>query len=188
MFEMPISITLGVTSREPRALYEALVDYRPPTWWPSMSGRNVGPAARDDAREKFVVIVPVKQSVPAIMPSKSYHAALDDLKTIAEQAKDAEYPIPTRDSIGSAKLLLEHIQEHPKLAVYPCPDGAVGVSAFSVHSKTRNVAAVCAADGSVICSVQDENAASGAFSPDANDASMVAFLTKAVHNLGDPRD
>ena len=133
-------------------------------------------------------IVTVKQSDRALTPSNSYQTALDDLKTIAEQAKDAGYPIPTGDSIGSAGLLLEHMQEHPKLAVYPCPDGTVGVSAFSAYSKTRNVAAVCAADGSVICSVHDESAASGAFSPDAKDASMIAFLTNAIQGLGDPRD
>lgn len=118
----------------------------------------------------------------------AYQTALDDLKTIAEQAKDAGYPIPTCDSIGSAKLLLEHMQEHPKLAVYPCPNGSVGVSAFSTHSKTRNMVAICAVGGSVICSVHDENAASIAFSPNANDAPMVAFLTKAIQGLSDPRD
>lgn len=132
--------------------------------------------------------VAVKQLVRAPRPLKSYQTPLDDLEAIAEQAKDAEYPIPTRDSIGSARLLLEHMQEHPKLAVYPCPDGTVGVSAFSAHSKTRNVAAVCAADGSVVCSVHDEHAASGAFSPDANDASIIAFLTQAIQDLDDARD
>ena len=175
MFEMPISITPVVTSGEPRVLYEALADYGPPTWWPGTSVRNV-------------VIVAVKQSDRATTPSNSYQTALDDLKTIAGQAKGAGYPIPTGDSIGSAKLLLEHMQEHPKLAVYPCPDGTVGVSAFSAHSKTRNVAAVCAADGSVVCSVHDEYAASGAFSADAKDASMIAFLTQAIQDLRDARD
>ena len=133
------------------------------------------------------MIVAVKQLVRAPKASRSYQTALDDLETIAEQAKDAEYPIPTRDSIGSARLLLEHMQEHPKLAVYPCPDGTVGVSAFSAHSKTHNVAAVCATDGSVMCSVHDDNAGNSAFSPDAKDASMIAFLTKAIQGLGDAR-
>ena len=171
MFEMPTSIMPVVTSGEPRVLYEALADYGPLTWWPSTSA---------------IVVVTQLDRAPA--PSSSYQTALDDLKTIAEQAKEAGYPIPTGDSIGNAKLLLEHMQEHPKLAVYPCPDGTVGVSAFSQHSKTRNVAAVCAADGSVMCSVHDENAASGAFSADAKDASMIAFLTQAIQDLGDARD
>lgn len=175
MFEMPVSIAPVVTSGEPRVRYEALADYGPSTWWPSTSGRNVG-------------VAPGEHSGRARAPSESYQTALDDLKTIAEQAKDAGYPIPTRDSIGSAKLLLAHMQEHPKLAVYPCPDGTIGVSAFSIRSKTCNVAAVCAADGSVMCSVHDEIAASGAFSPDAKDASMVAFLTTAIQSLDDPRD
>ena len=174
MSEMSISTTPAVIYGEPGDPYEALPDY-PPARWPSTSGGNV-------------VIVAVNQLVRTLTPSKSYQTAWDDLKTIAEQAKNAEYPIPTRDSIGSARHLLDHMQEHPNLAVYPCPDGAVGVSAFSTHSKTRNVAAVCAADGSVVCSIHDENAASGAFSPDAKDASMIAFLTKAIQGLDDPRD
>ena len=133
------------------------------------------------------MIVAVRQLVRAPRPSKSYQTALDDLEAIAEQAKDAEYPIPTRDSIGSARLLLEHMQEHPKLAVYQCPDGTVGVSAFSAHSKTRNVAAVCSADGSVICSAHGENAANSA-GLDAKDTSIVAFLTKAIEGFRDARD
>lgn len=78
---------------------------------------------------------------------------LDDLDDVIEEAKDEGFPVPSLEAINDASVLLRDLYRlRPcRLEAYPAPDGEIALRIPG--GPGRSVLLLCAANGSVLCSV-----------------------------------
>lgn len=113
----------------------------------------------------------------------SLNAALNDLKSVKEEAEEEGFPPPSDIAISNANQLLRQMYDTLpcRFEVYPTPDGEVAIDAPGDHG--RSVILLCSFDGGALCLVSLNGNHRRARYSDANTLPD-SFLREALADLG----
>ena len=100
-------------------------------------------------RYSQVIIVrdPIRYEVQQRKPTPAFEAALESLDALGTERDESEN-IPDQRAVDNARKVLDWIKHHPRLMIYPTPQGGVAVDAVAMLDTSHRAVVICEGDGS----------------------------------------
>lgn len=95
----------------------------------------------------FIALDPIHHEVQNERPTPAFEAALESLDALGLESDESEN-IPDQRAVENARKVLDWIKHHPRLMIYPTPQGGIAVDAIAMLDTSHRVVVICEGDGS----------------------------------------
>ena len=154
---------------------------------------DIAPLAWID-RERFevfghgrVIIArdPIHHEIQHERPTLAFEAALESLDALGTERDESEN-IPDQCAVDNARKVLDWIKHHPRLMIYPTPQGGVAVDAIAMLDTSHRAVVICEGDGSGSFLEQQNDAANWrSHCSDVLDERMRDNVVNAIRKMHD---
>ena len=95
----------------------------------------------------FIARDPIRHEIQQRKPTPAFEAALESLDALGTERDESEN-IPDQCAVDNARKVLDWIKHHPRLMIYPTPQGGVAVDAVAMLDTSHRAVVICEGDGS----------------------------------------